>query len=227
MVMTAAPMHHPDSELLLARAAGSLDPAVKLAVSAHLDLCPRCARRAAVMDFVGGIVLEEIPPADLSPDALEQTLNLLDRPEMPAKRRESTISERLRALGLEHIPPSLRPLTARAAESRGWKRQPGGIREFLLRKEPQGTELRFLLIPPGSGVPRHTHAGMEVSLVVKGAFRDETGFYRAGDLAVASEELTHRPIAAPGEPCLAFTVTRAPIRFTGALGLVQRALGPA
>ncbi len=227
MTMHAAPTHHPDSELLLARATGSLDPAENLVVSAHLDLCPRCAVRAAMLDAVGGFILEKTPIAELSPDALERALGSLDQPEAPARRRNGVSAEKLQALGLGCVPSSLRPLTERAAQTRGWKKHPGGVCEFPLYKEPHGTELRYLLIPPGTGVPRHTHTGTELALVMRGAYRDETGFYTAGDFAVATEDLTHRPVAAAGEPCLAVVVTRAPLRLTGALGLVQRVLGAA
>lgn len=226
MVMNSAPTHHPDSEVLLARAAGGLDPAIALAVSAHLDLCPRCARRAAMLDVAGGTVLEQTPPVELSPGALERTLDRLDGAERPVPETAAAAAK-LHTLGLEKVPRSLRPLTAAAAEKRGWKRYPGGVSEFLLRKDPHGVELRYLLVPPGIGVPRHTHAGTEVTVVVTGAFRDETGVYGRGDLEICTADLTHRPVAGTEEPCLAFTVINAPLRFTGALGALQRAFGSA
>lgn len=223
--MKAVPTHHPDGELLLARAAGGVSPAIALVLSAHIDTCQRCAGRARMLDMVGGTVLEETPPASLSENALERTLALLDEPVAPEPGTQGIIAETLRARGLDQVPRSLRALTAAAAESRTWKKRPGGVKEFFLRTEPDGTEMRYLLIPPGTGVPRHTHRGMEFTLVVTGAFHDETGRYGPGDLEVASGDLTHRPIAGKDEPCLAFAVTNAPLRFTGALGLVQRAFG--
>jgi putative transcriptional regulator len=224
MVMKATPIHHPGSELLLARAAGGLNPAIALVVSAHLDMCPRCAGRAHMLDMAGGALLEAMPAASLSPDALEETLARTGEAE-PSPAGERGVPDSLKSVGLEHVPYSLRPLTVSAAQSHGWKKRPGGVREFVVHKSGQGIELRYLLTPPGTGVPRHTHRGMEFTLVVAGTFRDETGFYGPGDLAVATSDLTHRPVAGTGEPCLAFVVASGPVRFTGALGLFQRALG--
>ncbi|MEM6850922.1 MAG: cupin domain-containing protein, partial [Pseudomonadota bacterium] len=82
----------------------------------------------------------------------------------------------------------------------------------------------LLRIQPGFGAPRHTHEGAEITLVVRGAFSDETGRYGPGDVSIASQAVTHRPIAEEGETCYALSVTDAPLAFTGALGWLQRAV---
>ena len=64
-------------------------------------------------------------------------------------------------------------------------------------------------------VPQHTHEGSELTLVLEGAFRDKTGRYARGDLALADGSIEHRPVAEPGEDCMCLTVTDAPLRLTG------------
>ena len=64
----------------------------------------------------------------------------------------------------------------------------------MLWSGPSGT-LRLLLIPAGQAVPEHGHRGLELTLVLSGAFSDATGHFQAGDLEVADEALGHTPHA--------------------------------
>jgi putative transcriptional regulator len=58
---------------------------------------------------------------------------------------------------------------------------------------------------------------MEMTLVLKGAFRDEDGVYARGDIEVANQEVDHQPIAEPGEDCICLIATDAKLRFQGLL----------
>lgn len=77
----------------------------------------------------------------------------------------------------------------------------------------------------GKGVPRHTHAGIEFTLVLSGVFGDENGRFLPGDIQMTDPTVTHRPRAEPGDVCVVLAVTDAPLRLTGLLGLIQRTLG--
>ena len=67
-------------------------------------------------------------------------------------------------------------------------------------------------------MPRHTHGGEEITLVLAGAFSDEHGFYERGDVAVANENIEHRPVAHASGDCICLAVTDAPVRLTGGVG---------
>ena len=82
--------------------------------------------------------------------------------------------------------------------------------------------MEIVRIEPGKGIPAHAHEGTEYTLVLTGAFRDENGLFVQGDLAISDGRHTHRPIAEPGETCIALIVTTAALRFKGPLGLLQR-----
>ncbi|WP_415011575.1 cupin domain-containing protein [Amaricoccus sp.] len=69
----------------------------------------------------------------------------------------------------------------------------------------------------------HGHRGLELTLVLGGAFSDETGLFRAGDLEVADESLGHVPRATDDGPCLCVAATDAPLRLRA---LVPRLLQP-
>jgi putative transcriptional regulator len=72
-------------------------------------------------------------------------------------------------------------------------------------------------------VPDHGHNGIELTLVLQGAFRDETGRFGVGDLEVADDTLDHTPIAERGAPCICLAATDAPLKFKS---LIPRLLQP-
>lgn len=72
-------------------------------------------------------------------------------------------------------------------------------------------------------VPDHGHRGTELTLVLQGAFRDETDRFGPGDVEIATEELEHTPVAEPGLDCICLAATDAPLRFNA---LIPRLLQP-
>lgn len=76
------------------------------------------------------------------------------------------------------------------------------------------TIVRLLKIPAGKPVPEHGHRGRELTLVLAGSFGDSVSVFKRGDVELADDELTHQPIAAPGEDCICLAITEAPLRFT-------------
>ena len=67
-------------------------------------------------------------------------------------------------------------------------------------------------------MPQHTHHGNELTLVLKGAFTDETGLYARGDVAFATSDIDHQPVAEADEECLCFAVVDGGLRLTGPVG---------
>jgi putative transcriptional regulator len=54
---------------------------------------------------------------------------------------------------------------------------------------------------------------MEMTLVLKGAFRDELARFGRGDVEIANEDLEHTPVAEEGEDCICLAATDAPLKF--------------
>ena len=103
-----------------------------------------------------------------------------------------------------------------------WRALGGGVRQAILLTGPKAT-VRLLHIPAGQAVPDHGHRGMELTLVLRGAFRDATDRFGPGDLEIAGEDLAHKPVAEAGEDCICLAATDAPLRFAG---LMPRLLQP-
>ena len=87
----------------------------------------------------------------------------------------------------------------------------------------KGAVARLLHIPAGVAVPDHGHRGLELTLVLQGAFSDEVDRFGPGDIEVADESLEHTPVAEAGMDCICLAVTDAPLRFNA---LLPRMLQP-
>jgi putative transcriptional regulator len=70
-------------------------------------------------------------------------------------------------------------------------------------------------IRAGRALPAHTHKGMELILILDGAFNDERGRFARGDISIADETVDHRPVAEKDRACIAFGVSDGPIKLTG------------
>jgi len=139
----------------------------------------------------------------------------------PDTARRYTTAEVVGGLDLEQ---------ALAEERRGrlkWSRRPGGMSEIRLGKvSGDGVEARLVKLKPGGGVPRHDHSGEELTLVLSGAFRDESGRYQPGDVCEAGPGVDHHPRVEGDDDCVCLIVRRGAWRFRNPLyGLADRALG--
>ncbi|HJR56167.1 MAG TPA: ChrR family anti-sigma-E factor [Rhizomicrobium sp.] len=207
--------HHPEEALLLAHAAGSLDPAMALILATHLHFCAACRAQAALGDMVGGALLEEAQPAPLAADALARTLARLDTPAAPMPRAASN----------DNTPPPLRAFLGGDLSAVRWRAMGPQLGYRTLYRQG-GLALRLLRGSPGSDIGSHSHRGQEYTLVLKGGYRDETGAYGPGDFQAAGGDITHNPVADPGEDCINLAVTIGGLRFKSAgQNLVARLFG--
>jgi putative transcriptional regulator len=73
-------------------------------------------------------------------------------------------------------------------------------------------------------MPDHGHGGGELTLVLKGAYADETGEYRAGDVQDVDEDVEHTPVADPVAGCVCLIASEKPARFKGWIGKLLQPL---
>ena len=211
--------HHPSEELLLDYASGALGEAWSIAIATHLALCPDCRRTVSFMEDIGGGLLETVSPAPEKENSFDALLTKLDEDteEGETLARPSRVSAEQPVL-----PQPLRGYLGCDVEGIRWERLGMGARQIIIPTGEKGVTVRLLHIPAGRPVPEHSHGGLELTLVLRGAFSDKTGLYGRGDLQEADAELQHQPHAAPGEDCICLAVTDAPLRFRSlAARLVQ------
>jgi len=204
--------HHPEQDLLVSYAAGTLDDAMHLILASHLHFCAECRDDAAFAEQVGGALLEDIAPAPLAADAYAKTMARLDQPDTP----------RIAPASNDNSAGSLRPILGGDMSALPWRKM-GQHLAYVPLFSRGGTRVRLLRGAPGADVGRHSHRGMEYTLVLAGGFTDETGSYGPGDFQTASADLSHNPVAdQDGEDCINLAVTTGPLRFDG---FVQKIAG--
>ncbi|PWG16303.1 ChrR family anti-sigma-E factor [Salibaculum griseiflavum] len=199
--------HHLTDALLMGYSAGTLPEAFNLVVASHVSLCDECRARLAEFDAVGGEIVAMSETAEMSADSLALTLAAIS--DAPAEEEQAAAPE---ITGTAVLPRPIREYVGGDVEAVKWRKIGGGVRQAILRTSKNATA-RLLYIPAGCAVPDHGHAGTELTLVLQGAFRDETDRFGAGDVEVANEDLDHQPVAEDGEDCICLAATDAPLKF--------------
>lgn len=202
-------VHHLEEDILLDHAAGTLAEGFSLAVATHLAICPACRERYAMMEGTGGALLEDIEPAtdtDASWQSLRTRIAGAPLPTAkPARRGSAGGSAPI-------LPEPLRSYVGSDVDAIRWKAMPGAA-QFIIQTRDGRAVARLLRIPAGKPVPEHTHRGMEMTLVLSGAFSDEDGTFTRGDIEIADGSLTHQPVATDDADCICLAVTEAPLKF--------------
>ncbi len=208
--------HHPSEAVIADYAAGTLAQGPSLVVSAHLERCGRCRAQLMMFEAVGGVLIDDLPPADMRDDALALALARIER---PAPQRTS-VPRRAGPDGIV-LPAAL------ARRGVGPRRFLGpGIWVAPVRSDSDdGWRTYLLRAPSGVVVPHHGHKGAEYTVVLEGAFRDETGLYAAGDFAETDDRMEHHPAAEGPEACVCLISGEGGIRAEGLLRLIQPLLG--
>ena len=201
--------HHLSDDLLMAYSAGELPEAFGLVVATHVSLCDDCRARLESFDAVGGAVLAQGETASIGADSLAATMALI---KSGAPKDKTPATPRRRGI----FPAPLADYAGGGPEAVKWRRVGGGVRQAIL-PAGDGASARLLYIPAGAAVPDHGHHGLEMTLVLQGAFRDETARFGRGDVEIATEADEHTPVAEAGEDCICLAATDAPLRFNAIL----------
>ncbi len=205
--------HHLTDALLMAYSAGTLPEGFNLMVATHISMCDECRARMHEFDAVGGAIVADESGEEMSKDSLSATMRLIDLGDAPIQPRRT-------AKGV--FPTPLQDYVGGDLDAVKWRKVGGGVRQAILKTD-KSASIRLLHIPAGTAVPDHGHRGTELTLVLQGAFRDETDRFGLGDIEVATQDLNHQPIAEMGEDCICLAATDAPLRFNG---LIPRLLQP-
>ena len=200
------PTHHLDYSTLLAHAAGTLDEAFSVVAASHLAVCPTCRNAVREAEAMGGVLLEGMADEAVSAACRARTMAAL---EQAAPARAVT-----RAPASELPVPLSRLLPAHALDEIAWKKKAPGVAMFDVPL-PQGArgQLKLLRIGAGRAMPEHGHGGEEITLVLKGAYRDHMGRFAAGDVADLDEDIEHRPVVEQDGDCICLVATERPTRF--------------
>ncbi|EJT06053.1 transcriptional regulator [Rhizobium sp. CCGE 510] len=186
--------------------AGSLPEPARALVQAHLEMRPDNRSLVNSLELLAGEALENLAEAAIADRdrrlaAIFSSASLLSAPRAPSRPRNAL------------FPQALRDLVGFEVEDVPWRKRLPGFKEYCL--DMDGCEVNLMWIRAGRALPAHTHKGMELILILDGAFNDERGRFGPGDISIADETVDHRPVAEKDRPCIAFAVSDGPVRLTG------------
>ncbi len=194
--------HHLDDSTLMSCAAGSQPEALAAVVSSHLSVCPRCRAELKKHSLIGEALFESLRPEPVTRDA----------PVVAMRAGEATLVE----TETVEMPLALKAALDGRFDDVPWRRAAPGIWQYPvpLSAGAKG-DLRLIKVAPGTRLPEHGHGGTELTLVLDGAYSDEFGTYRKGDVADLGDDVEHRPVADPTLGCICLAASDAKPRFTG------------
>ena len=216
--------HHPDDARLATLAAGTLASGPSLLAAIHVEGCSRCQARLQDYEAVGGVLLEEIEPALLAPQALTDTLARLDRLDdaAPATRRTVPAPAQIRA----RPPAGLQwPRSLRGCASTPWRWLGPGMRwsRVTLPHDPQANVF-FLRIGAGKCLPLHTHSDLEMTQILYGSFHDGRALFGPGDFDETDGSIRHQPVVEPAGECICIAAVEGKVMFDGTVARWMGAL---
>lgn len=217
---TLADGHSPDralDALLAGYAAGSLSAPLHVLVACHLAISPQNRAFVRSLEAANAAALEGIAPVPVS-NRDEKLHAIFADAAAGGPIKDPPGHDHVLPAPLVHYLGSTLPALR-------WRPLLPGVKEHKIEKTDRGEAVLYW-IKPGRKMPNHTHEGSEYTLVLKGGFSEVSGHYRRGDIAIADQEIDHRPVADVDEDCICFAVTDAPLRLTGPVGrVVQRLFG--
>jgi putative transcriptional regulator len=216
-----SPQHHPDSNLLLEFASGSLDHGQSIAIASHLHYCTQC--RAKVMDFerIGAAIMvtHKHDIQENSDTTAQQFDRLMTKIEQIKTSPIPTCSTPAHSNDAHNHHPELpKAVRKMLLPTTRWKRITSSLRSagLIAGQDKYGVSLQK--IQAGGKVPQHDHRGTEITVVLKGSFSDEDGVYQQGDFLLRNEGDIHSPMASKNQDCLCLSVEQAPVKLTSVLG---------
>lgn len=207
--------HHPTEDILLDYAVGALGEAKSIAVAAHCELCDACAKSVRTLEAAGGVLLESIDGVDVSEDALASVLARLDEP-IALPSRQSAIDAETRRL----LPKVLLRYVGGNLSDLPWRRIGRVYEEFRLPLALKSARASLMRVKPGTLMPRHGHRGHEWTVVLVGGFHDEGIGFGRGDFNAKDSSHCHQPQVDDDGECICLVVLDAPLKLTGALGIL-------
>ncbi|WP_348643350.1 ChrR family anti-sigma-E factor [Rhizobium laguerreae] len=186
--------------------AGSLPEPARVLVQSHLEMKPDNRSLVNSLELLAGEALENAPEAAIADRDGRLAAIFCSASPVPAPRTAARPENAL-------FPQALRALLGFEAEDVPWRRRLPGFKEYSL--DMDGCEVSLMWIRPGRALPAHTHKGMELILILDGAFNDERGRFGPGDISIADETVVHRPVAEKDRPCIAFAVSDGQVKLTG------------
>ena len=139
------------------------------------------------MHEIGVVLFDTIAPVALSEPM----------PALPEDAPRRGAVARVKALQNDgDIPLTLHRVLGNCLDALTWSVVEPGIEQHVVPLTPGAPgDLRIFKLAPGARIREHGHDGEELSLVLRGACRDERGTYEMGDFMDLDDETRHAIVA--------------------------------
>ncbi len=213
--------HHLDQSTIVSYASGTLDEALSAVVACHIAWCSECRQAVRHAEIAGGVMLDELAPAKLSATCLDEIMARLDDESIEIEPSRTNHGDDGSISGVPR--PLAKMIGGRALDEVEWRKVGSGVwfHDLPVSEGAKG-KLRLMKIAAGKAMPEHSHGGMELTLVLRGAYRDAIGHFGIGDIADLDETIGHKPVVTPDEPCICLVATEAPTRFKSLVGRIMQ-----
>lgn len=210
--------HHPDDALMLALAAGSLGAGHRFLLEVHLEGCSHCQQRMQTVNSLGGVLLDELAPAELSAAALERTLAAIDTLDNSGTDPEPNTNQ---ASAKPWLPTTWPRAMAHCEVGRWHWMGPGMYWNRVTLPDEPDANVFMLRIGPGRMLPRHTHSDSELTQVLYGAFDDGRAEFTAGDFDETDGSILHQPVVGSTGECICLASVEGKVMFEGWLARIM------
>lgn len=211
------PSHHPDPDDLASYASGVAPEWMAVVVACHLTYCQECRDEVALLDDLGGALLDTLADTEGAPPALPGAL-----PRRAAEpQREKYVDTPLGRT----LPRPLHRYFKEADPT--WRFLAPGVRHVPVSLTVGELPVRLIQFKSGLTIPAHRHTGTEMVLVLDGILEDTAtkDVFRTGDLSRRDEGTgEHGNVVTSTDPCVALVVTDGPIDPTTMWGRILKAL---
>lgn len=190
--------------------AGTMDEGLALLVASFLSYCPDARAHVGNCTKVAGAMLETLSdPVGMKEHSLQNVLMRLDEEEKCPGFEDFMLAEDLA------LPAPLCAFLCTQGQVLKWRKMGRGGRFAVLPRPSCGTRIAVFDIAPGGKLPPHKHKGVELTLILRGAYQDEEGYHNEGTLHCNNEDSApHTPSADTQRGCLCITATQG-LQFTG------------
>lgn len=207
---------HPDTQYLVEYAAGTLSIGPSICVAAHIEQCKQCQQQLHGLNSCGAALIENLEPANVSDSLFDKVLANLDT-EMEAASPSVPFSA--------EIPKAISKLVPSGFDDLPWKQYGKDLETCRLSVGEDKFEVSLIRMQAGGTINEHSHKGLEMTVVLKGALSDKNGVYQAGDFSACNEGDQHRPMATQDMECICLTAVEAPVHFKGWRSVMNPFLG--
>lgn len=220
--------YHPSDAILTRFVEADLSISLSIIVSSHVEMCTACQQKVAKLTQEAALIhfhlaehdnhyVDNVHVAMSAHDDIELINKITDSPQEVKTSLPKTITE----IEIEGQRLPL-PTALQSIELNEWQGI-GKISRSRLNVDDDERRMSLLSIAKTGSVPRHTHKGFEITLLLQGSFEDEMGTYQAGDFIWLNDEHTHQPVSTSG--CVCLTVSSDALKFTQGVSQILNPLG--